>query len=449
MNLSIYPALMQLEDMLKGGNTRKHFGRLKRLKCVDPEYLHDYKWAALQKLLKHAYTNVPFYKKEFDAQGVQPEDIKSFEDFSKLPAIDRATVKSNELDLFSNAHDRLSIMSGYTSGSSGTPMIFHYDQKSYSAGRAAVLFGWDLAGKKMGDKMVTVWGDRSTAEEKWPKLDSRLKAILYRNRRIPSYSLSEEAKIRRALDIIRKRRGGYIFGYTNAIHTLASYAEDHDVKFEVKFDGVLTTAENLFPHQRRVIEDVLGPVYDGYGCQEILGIAYQCQERKGYHIIEPNVIFETCGCVDDSKEIILTDLWNYAWPLIRYKPGDLVSGKIEGNCPCGCTWTGFQNLDGRISDVVTAPDGRRIYYTLWLVISFVLDHHPNIKQFQWVKEDHDKLVLKLLFHNGPDDSIRNSIKVDLEPYFKDVIGFEVEFVDRFETGPGGKHQVVLDMTKKI
>jgi len=447
MNFSIYPLLMQLEDLQKGGNTRKHLARLRRMKDADPEYLHDYRLAALQKLLKHAYTNVPFYKKEFDAQGVKPEDIKSFADFSKLPALDREKVKSKTFDLFSKVHDRAAIKEGYTSGSSGTPMLFHYDQKSYSAGRAAVLFGWELAGKRMGDKMITVWGDRTTAEEKWPMLSSRLKAALYRNKRISSYSLSEEDKIRKALGIMQRRRGGYVFGYTNAIHTIASYAEEHDIAFEIKFDGVFTTAENLLRHQRRVIEDVMGPVYDGYGCQEILGMAYQCRERKGYHIIEPNLIFETEECVGGSREIIVTDLWNYAWPLIRYKPGDLVSGEMGRGCPCGCTWSMFERLDGRTTDVITAPDGRRIYYTLWLVISFVLDHYKDIKQFQWVKKAHDKLVLRLLFNNGPDESIRNSIKVDLEPYFKDVMHFEVEFVDKFETSPTGKHRVVLDLTK--
>lgn len=447
MGFSVYPVLMQLEDILKGGNTRKHYNQLRRLMHADPEYLNEYKLAALQKLLKHVYANVPYYKKEFDSLGVQPEDIKSFEDFSKLPTLNRETVKSNAHNFFSDAHDRASIMAGYTSGSSGTPMMFHYDRKSYSAGRAAVLVGWELAGKKMRDKIITVWGDRSTAEEKWPKLDSRLKAILYRNKRIPSYSLSEEGKILRALDIMRGRRGGYVFGYTNAIYTLASYAKDHEIDFEVKFDGVLTTAENLFPHHRKTIEEVMGPVYDGYGCQEILGIAYQCQERKDYHIIEPNVIFETEDCVDDSKEIIVTDLWNYAWPLLRYKPGDLVSGEMKRGCACGCTWSTFERVDGRTTDVITGPDGRRIYYTLWLVVSFILDNHPDIKQFQWIKESHDKLILKLLLHNGPDAAIVENIKLNVEPYFKDIIGFEVQFVDKFETSPSGKHQVVVDLTK--
>jgi len=59
----------------------------------------------------------------------------------------------------------------------------------------------------------------------------------------------------------------------------------------------------------------------------------------------------------------------------------------------------------------------------------------------------DKLILRLLLHNKPDQAIKDNIKADLAPYFEGVMELKVEFVDKFELGPSGKHQVVIDETK--
>jgi phenylacetate-CoA ligase len=446
-----HTALLYFEDIIKGEKTAHHYKRLKRLTHADPEFLHDYRLKALKNLLKHAYTYVPYYKKKFDELGVKPEDIKSFADFSKLPALTREDVKSHRDDLISKKHDRSQLKSGYTSGSSGTPMTFYYDKLSYSAGKAALLIGWELAGKRMGDRVITVWGGRDTVTKKWTKPGSRLKAKLYRNTRIPAFLLKEESRIAEAIDVMKQQKGGYIYGYTNAIYTIASYAKEHNIHFEPKFDGILTTAENLFPHQRKVVEEVFGQVYDGYGCREIHGIAFQCREKKGYHIIEPSVIVETESFVDGNSEIIATDLWNYAWPLIRYKTGDLVSGK-KGQCTCGCTWTTIKKIEGRSTDVLTAPDGTLIYYILWLIVE-IFDYFPIVKQFQWAKVARDKLVLRLLLYEEPYKDLesktflKSKILKHFGPHFKDIIQFDVEFVDEFEIGPTGKHKVIIDEIK--
>ena len=43
---------------------------------------------ALQKLVRHSYNTVKFYKTLFDSHGLHPEDIKTFEDITKIPIID-------------------------------------------------------------------------------------------------------------------------------------------------------------------------------------------------------------------------------------------------------------------------------------------------------------------------------------------------------------------------
>jgi phenylacetate-CoA ligase len=445
MRSLFYSTLLRYEDLLKNEKTAFHYKRLKGFMDADPEFLEGYKLEALKRLLEHAYANVPYYRRKFDEMGAKPEDIESLADFSNFPVLTREDIKSNCDDLISRTHDKSKLKSGYTSGSSGTPMIYYHDGVSYSAGKAALLVGWELAGKRMGDRVVTIWGGQDTVTKKWAKMGSRLKAKLYRNTRIPVYVFSDARKIGEAIELMQRQKNGFVYGYTNTIYTIANYAKENNLTFEPKFEGVLTTAESLYPHHRKVIEDVLGETYDGFGCQEIQGIAFQCQEKKGYHIVEPNVIFETEGFSGDTRELIVTDLWNYAWPLIRCKNGDLVRGEL-GRCACGCTWRKIEAIEGRATDILTAPDGTIIYFIVWLVVE-IFNYFPVIKQFQWAKVADDKLVLRLMLHEEPEMGFKNKVLSHFGPYFEDKIGFDIEFVNGFDPGPSGKHKPVVDETK--
>ena len=95
MRSNFYSALLKFEDFINKENTSSHFKRLKVLMDADPEFLQQYKFEALKRLLRHAYTNVPYYRRRFDDVGAKPEDIKSFEDFVNLPTLTREDIKSN------------------------------------------------------------------------------------------------------------------------------------------------------------------------------------------------------------------------------------------------------------------------------------------------------------------------------------------------------------------
>ncbi|MFC2165488.1 hypothetical protein ACFLT2_10905 [Acidobacteriota bacterium] len=306
------------------------------------------------------------------------------------------------------------------------------------------MIGWEMAGKGLGDRFTTLWGNIHTVEEKWSKSASRLKAKLYKNTRIPAYLLTDETKVIEAIDHMTSQKGGFLQGYTNALHALALYAQKHDIQFEPKFDGVLTTAETLFPHQRKTMEEVFGPVYDGYGSQEIMGIAFQCQERNGYHVVDPNVIFETIDFTGDIKEIVVTDLWNYAWPLIRYQVGDLTSGEIS-YCPCGCTWRAVKHIEGRTSDVVTTPNGGLLHLAGFAAGNFY--HYLDfIDQFQFAKVAPNKVVLRLLIRENQSIDL-DKMKSSLEPFYRNIsMELDIVKVENFEFGKSGKHKMLVDET---
>jgi len=443
MNYYPYLGLRLLEDLAKGETVTKHYFRLRKMKYADSELINKCKFEALKRLLNHAYLNVPLYREMFAKEDCHPEDIKSFEDFAGLPSLTREDIQGHTEDLLSITADVKTLRSGNSSGTTGRRLNFYYDAQAASAGRAAILTGWEMAGKSLGDPLTTLWGNKMVVEEQWSKFGSRLKARLYRNTRIPAYLLANETQLRAAFNIMVKQRGGFLQSYTSALYALSLHAQKLGLTVDPKFDGIFTTAETLFPHQREAIEEVFGPVYDGYGSHEILGIAYQCQERRGYHVVEPNVIFETEDFTGDLKEIVITDLWNYAFPFIRYRIGDLSSGELSP-CPCGCTWRRIERIEGRVTDALSTPQGG-IFPITSIGFRVMRPFCPPIQQYQLAKVTPNKVILRLQIKEDEHLDL-NMIKSLMEPNFQGIWELEVVRVDKFEVGPSGKHKVVVDET---
>lgn len=445
MKTALYTGLRFLEDVIRGDSVLKHLLRLRRMRDADPEFIREYQFAALKKLVDFAYKNSPFYTRKFDEQGVKPGDIKTLDDFAKLKPVTREEVQDHTFEFISRGYNSEKLIRSSSSGSTGQPISLFQDKAAYSAGRAGVLMGWELSGMKLGDKIITLWGNRETIETRWSKPMSRLKAAIYRDKRIPVDRFVDESYFKEILDILKKRRGGYIFGYSHAISGIANYIKERGIEFERKFDGIYTTAEKLIPQNRAIIEEVLGPVYDCYGSREILAKAYQCKERKGYHIIEPNVIFEAEDFEGKTKDIVVTDLWNYAWPLIRYKIGDLISGEF-GGCDCDCTWKTFPEIIGRTTDILRLPDGTVMHPLYWWIYD-LSKYWYTFKKVQFARVAEDKMVFRVQLFENEKYEFWDNMKEDLEKRFAQVgMKFEVKLVDRFPVYPGFKHRSVVDET---
>ena len=88
------------------------------------EKLKEYQMKQLQKMLSHAYENVPYYKRVFDERGLQPKDIQNMEDLKKLPYLTKEVVKKNFDELVATNIPKSRVELKRTSGSTGSPFQF-------------------------------------------------------------------------------------------------------------------------------------------------------------------------------------------------------------------------------------------------------------------------------------------------------------------------------------
>ena len=108
--------------------------RLSQTQFDSPESILQRQWKRIESLLYHAYETVPHWKTTFDTAGLQPEDIKTWEDFTRLPVLEKSDLRANNDQLRSSMFTNSSqLHRKSTSGSTGTTVVVYVDDACQDA----------------------------------------------------------------------------------------------------------------------------------------------------------------------------------------------------------------------------------------------------------------------------------------------------------------------------
>jgi len=326
----------------------------KEAECFPRDELKQIQLERLQSTLNRAYENVSFYRQLFDQQGILPEEIRSMADLSKLSFTNREDLRRAYPYGFFAVSLRQVIRIHATSGTTGEPIVVGYtrnDLRNWSELTARVLF----AGGVTKDDVVQIafgygiftgaFGYHYGAE----KIGASV---------IPVSSGATERQIK----ILQDFR-------TTALVCTPSYAvEIAELVKEMKIDpNSLALRVGLFSGEpwsddlRRQIErDLYISATDNYGLTEVIGpgVAFECEFKNGLHINEDHFLAEVIDPVTAEPlppgkegELVFTALTKEAFPIIRYRTGD-ISALLPEKCPCGRTFQRLRKVGGRTDDLV-------------------------------------------------------------------------------------------------
>jgi phenylacetate-CoA ligase len=437
----------QLYDLLNKRSLTEYYKIFKPLVNADRKTIEDFQFNRLRLLLEHAYNNVPFYRDRFNDLGLVPGDIRTMKDFAAFPSLTREDLQNHWKKIKATNFNNLQLSKGSSSGSTGVPVVYFKDPNASSAGKAAHQIGWELSGWEFGLKGLHIWGNPTTVNKEWKRLSSKLKTRIYNQYKYPAYQLTEKGKFDELVAYINKMKFDFIDGYTNAIYLLADYVKQNNIKIH-KPKYVLPTGENLQGFQKKLMEEVLGKVYDEYGCSEINGIAYECEECGKYHVLEPHVIVEYGKRIaEEEQALIITDLDNYGFPLIRYENGDAGIPVVEDEIDCKIQFQRMEMISGRVSDIIHFPNGGVLSVPSFFG-SMLLKKITGIKQYQIERIEENQLVVKLVVGAEFSTADRKLIEHSLKDYLGDSIQWEIIIVDNIEVSKTGKFKLLIDKTKR-
>lgn len=237
-----------------------------------------------------------------------------------------------------------------------------------------------------------------------------------------------------------------IFSYSSTLVELAKYIEKTGTDaaaFGLK--SVLTGGEGISEENRQLLERVFGAkVYRRYSNME-MGILGQDMGDGGSYRLNWGSYYFECLKIDCDEparpgevgRIVITDLFNYAFPMIRYDTGDLgVMEYPQDEMPR------LKEIYGRSRDCVYDTEGRllspaKISVSMWGI--------HGIKQWQFIQEGKNSYVMKLNCEGDADISeIIDKLKV--------VLGhdaeIEIQYVEEIPVVSSNKRRAVICNYKK-
>lgn len=307
----------------------------------------------LRELVAWSYERSPFYRRRWQALGVTPADITTIESFvHNTPTLTKSALiefREREGDPYCGllcvpAHEVNNV--GTTSGTTGEPMPLVELVSGAPPFASTVRDMWG-AGLRPGDYVLHCMATQRGPQER----------VYHEIGCIPlMINVRHGADWPAVFAMMRRYRPTHIYFLGPMIADLNRLSEDHDLKeifSSIRF--AVVTGEPLGARMRARMTDEWGlHLYEVTGAADT-GVAWDCRVHKGFHLWDDYVFAEaldpqTGAPVPEGAvgELVCTAIANLAWPLIRYRSGDLVRLLTEP-CECGRTHTRFE-LQGRISD---------------------------------------------------------------------------------------------------
>lgn len=432
-------------------SVRKELSTMRSAEYLADEEIRRLQDARLSRLLKHASTNVPYYRRVLAESGVvSPDKAVHMENWGQIPFLTKDILHKHLDQLLANDPRHRKYYFSTSGGSTGEPARFAQDAEHKRWARAAKLLYDEWTGYRPGMPKVVIWVSEQGLvygrDRAIVRLNRWLKNIVFHNA-----FLATDEDMQRTVDAINRHKPVQILAYVVSLYELARFIERESLEVYSPA-SLMSTAGTLYPEKREVIERVFrAPVYNRYGSREVGDIACECEAHSGLHTSPLAHYLEivrddgTPVMPGEIGELVVTSLVNYTMPLVRYRIGDMAAWG-EQKCSCGRSWPMLKEVVGRLSDVFTTSTGARVLGGCLIIL---LHSDDWIRRFQCIQEEYDYVRLLIV----PSIDMRSAQRrveqrrPDLEQRLRLVMGSQcrlgIELMEEIPPSASGKHRYVM------
>jgi phenylacetate-CoA ligase len=373
----------------------------------------------LQATLNRVYRNVSFYQRRFREVGFLPEnDLTELKDIERLPFTTSQNVSdSYPYEMFA-VPLREVVRVHSSSGTMTNPGVVGYTREDLRIWSNLVARILSAGGVTQDDVIQVTFA--------YGLLTGGL-GIHYGAERIGASVLpTSVGRTERQIKIMQDFRTTVLTSTPSYTMHIADRVEDLGIdpkRLSLKY--CICAGEPWTEETRREIEKKLFvKVTDNYGISEVMGpgVAGECLEQNGMHLQEDHFLAETVD-PDSGKvlepgmegELVITTLTKEAFPVIRYRTGDICRvisepcgcgrtlrriGRIRGRCDNVVVIKGINIIPEKIGDIFEAIKGERPVYQL---VTVRRDHQDELEiwvevteQFFFDKMDEQRVLVDLL-----------------------------------------------------
>jgi phenylacetate-CoA ligase len=309
----------------------------------------------LQETVKMTYQRVPLFRERCDARGVSPEHLRTLSDLRRFPFTVKKDLREHyPFELFARPLREIARIHG-SSGTKGKPTVVGYTKSDLETWSELVARSIACAGGRPGDMLHNAYGYGLFTGG----LGLHAGAEKFGATVVPVSGGLTKRQITLLCDF---RPDGISCTPSYALNLAETMmAMGVDPKSLPLRYGIFG-AEPWTEAMRKRIESLLGiDAVDIYGLSEVIGpgVSTECYEEKhGLHIAEdhfyPEIVDPDSGeplPAGQFGELVFTSLTKEAFPVIRYRTGDLAA-LIEDPCSCGRTHRKMTRIKGRVDDMM-------------------------------------------------------------------------------------------------
>lgn len=377
--------------------------------------LHVLNLSKRLEIMRYAYEHTIFYRRVYDAAGVNPGDVKNDDDWNKLPIVTKQMLRDYFEEWKVDA-GKSSLFKGHavpltSGGSTGKPVKFYVD--TIENGSTAQFAEWRTIGWYTGRTIGSLFSEipHIGQNEAWFVRMSCYKLLKNKAARneiarqlFPTERMyldvldMNQDMIRDFTEEANQKGVFYIAGYTGALEEIARYYNANAIKRAYRPTLITVRSSVLTSSAREIIEKGFDcPVCDNYCTNEFYHIAFESpHSNHNLHVLSDlrHVdIVDSHGKALDVGErgtVCCTDFMNHIFPFVRYSLGD--QSHFVDSSKSVLPFPMIAPVYGRETDYLEDKNGNRIY---GLCCTF--DDHPNCAHlYQYVQHAPGKATLRVV-----------------------------------------------------
>lgn len=419
-----------INDFIHGGKIHKAYKDIKECYYNGNKHIEN----DVNNLIQHAKKTSKFYSK-FNTDKIE-----------EFPVINKSVIVNNYDEIRSNLYLQENLHKMSTSGSTGTPLTVVQDARKRKRVIAEVIFFGKICGYTFGQRQVffRVWVNSVKK--------SKLKKVL-QNMITEDISNLDERKMQEIENILKNdKKIKNILSYASTLGQVSKYLKEKGYKPEdFSVTSIISGSELLQDETRKNLKEIFDcNIVSRYSNEENGILGQECISNKEIHLNTSSYYFEFLKLDEDKPaekgelaRIVVTDLYNYALPMIRYDTGDLA---IVGESKCTIKANVIKEIFGRKVDLIYNTNGETlsphtITNNMWGV--------SNIKQFKFTQMNENDYKILL---NVDENFKREKAERELREKFITLLGenaiISFEYTDEIPVLASGKRKYIENLYRR-
>lgn len=342
----------------------------------------------LHGLLYHATASADYWKHLAGAE------LKEF------PVINKSIIRAQLPRFLARGYPSHELHSMSTSGSTGTPFSVVQDKRKRSRVIAELKYFADCAGARSHEPMAFLRVLTAKTRRSWFQ---QFRENLWR---LDSPKLDEES-LESFRSFLKRKRIKTLLSYPSTYDVFVDYLiskGDGPEDFEVR--TIIGGGEVFLESTRAKLKQVFGCcVVSRYSSNEMGVMGQDTDECRSMTLNHGSYYFEILHPDRDELaasgqlgRVVITDLFNYALPMIRYDTGDIGAWSQVTPQASSVSWPTFSKLHGRQWDIIYDTKGSPISPHVFAAAGWSLQ---GASQFQFIQKTRTGYILRINGSGAP------------------------------------------------